>query len=218
MPSPIFEFPDPETDDPDGIVGVGANLSVGTLMSAYQSGIFPWPIEGMPLPWFCPPRRALLKKSDLHISRSLAKWIKKTTLTVTVDQAFEQVIGYCARVPRPGQPGTWITPAMKKAYIALHQAGHAHSVEVWNEKKLVGGIYGVDPGGAFSAESMFHLETNASKLALLHLLDHLEDRGVGWLDIQMLTPHLKALGAKEISRNRFLALLKKALTEARRLF
>ncbi len=212
----------PDSDAPngdDGIVGFGGNLEPDTLIEAYASGVFPWPIEGLPLPWFCPDPRAILEFSDLHIPRSLARERRRTKLRFTIDRAFPQVIRHCAKVPRPGQPGTWITPAMVKAYIRLHELRHAHSVEAWsdgkNGERLVGGIYGVDAGGTFAGESMFHLEPHASKLALLHLIDHLKARGAGWIDIQMLTPHLEALGAKEISRAEFLRKLSRAQREAK---
>jgi leucyl/phenylalanyl-tRNA--protein transferase len=201
----------------DGLVGFGGDLKPETLLAAYRNGVFPWPLgPDEPLPWFCPNPRAVLEFKNLHIPRSLARERRRTPLRFTIDQAFADVIRHCARVPRPGQPGTWITTEMVHAYTRLHELGHAHSVEAWNGERLVGGIYGVDPGGAFAGESMFHLEPNASKLALLHLVDHLSAKGLEWIDIQMMTPHLEALGAREISRAEFLKKLSRALSDSKK--
>jgi len=134
----------------------------------------------------------------------LAKYRRKVEFRYTMDQEFNQVIKACALTKRPGQKGTWITPEIQKAYILFHELVHAHSVEVWKGEKLIGGMYGVDTGGAFAGESMFHLESNSSKLALLHLCEHLKSRGLDWIDIQVLTPHMKSLGAFEIPRSQFL--------------
>lgn len=211
-------FPDPELTPADGIVGFGGNLSAEVLLAAYRKGIFPWPMEGVELPWFCPARRAILELEALHVSRSLKKAQKKLGFTFTLDQAFERVIRECAQSPRPGQDGTWITPEMIDAYVVLHLKGHAHSVEVWQEENLVGGLYGVDSGGVFSAESMFYRQPNASKLALLYLMDHFESRGLKWMDIQVMTPHMKVLGAREISRKVFLRRLRETQALGLRLF
>lgn len=175
------------------------------LIDAYEHGIFPWPSgSGEPIPWCCPKRRALLFFSDLKLPRSLEKTRRNSTLRFSRDEAFTKVIEACAEQPRPGQAGTWITPEMTQAYCALHRIGRAHSVEAWRGEILVGGIYGVDAGGAFSAESMFYREPNASKLSLLELIDRLKEKGREWLDIQQLTPHLERLGAREIKRSDFL--------------
>ncbi len=187
------------------VVGVGDDLSVAALHDAYHQGIFPWPIPGYPLLWFCPPQRAVLDFGRLHVSARLARLHRNTALTFTIDRAFDAVIAACRRSPRPEQAGTWITPAMLGAYRALHQAGHAHSVEAWDEAgALVGGLYGVGVGGVFSGESMFHQAPNASKLALLFLVNHLRGRGLEWMDIQMTTPHMAVLGACETPRDEFL--------------
>lgn len=187
------------------VVGVGDDLSVATLHGAYRQGIFPWPIPGYPLLWFCPPRRAVLDFDRLHVPDRLARLRRRTALTFTLDHAFDGVIAACRQSPRPKQEGTWITPPMLRAYRALHRAGYAHSVEAWDETgTLVGGLYGVAIGGVFSGESMFHHVPNASKLALLFLLDHLRARGLGWMDIQVMTPHMAALGAHAIPRGEFL--------------
>lgn len=179
------------------------------LIDGYEHGIFPWPTgDGDAIPWCCPKKRALLIFAEMKLPRSLEKARRNTELTFTRDRAFADVMRACAEAPRPGQDGTWITDAMIAAYVELHRRGRAHSVEAWRgeggEAKLAGGIYGVDSGGAFSAESMFYREPNASKLALLHLIGLLKEKGSEWLDIQQLTPHLEKLGAREIKRPDFL--------------
>jgi leucyl/phenylalanyl-tRNA--protein transferase len=193
----------------DDIVALGGNLEPATLREAYRNGVFPWPAEDLPLLWFCPRERAILEYQHLHVGRSLARARRQTRCTFTLDAAFEDVIQICASEPRPGQDGTWITDEMIEAYVRLHGLGVAHSVEAWHEGRLVGGLYGVDTDGAFSAESMFYHEPWASKLALLHLLDHLADRGLDWIDIQVMTPHMERLGARNIARREFLALLRR---------
>ncbi len=198
-------FPDPETHaDEQGIVAVGGSLSIERLTSAYRRGIFPWPVEGYPMLWFSPDPRAILEFDRLHLGRSLRKSMKRSEFTVTVDEAFKQVIIACGRVPRPGQDGTWITPELLRAYVKWHEAGAAHSIEVWERGMLVGGLYGVEVDGAFSGESMFHARPDASKFALLYLVQWLQSRGLEWMDIQMLTPHMEALGARAIPRSAFL--------------
>ena len=216
---PFLEFLDPGLAE-SGLVALGGDLHPETLLKAYRQGIFPWPHPGLPLAWFSPPERAILERGRLRINKSLDKARRRSRLRFTIDQAFPQVIAACARMPRPGQDGTWITPPMLRAYRELHRLGHAHSVEAWNPDtgELVGGIYGVDPGGAFAAESMFYLEPYASKLALLHLIEHFFGRGLDWIDIQVMTPHMEALGAELISRKRFLARLAESLTHGLRLF
>lgn len=190
--------------DVDDIVALGGDFSPETILSAYERGIFPWPMEGLGvIPWFCPRRRAIVDFNDLHIPRSLARARRKMPYTFTFDAAFERVIRLCATVPRE-DGGTWITEELIVGYTALHDLGHAHSVEAWEGDELVGGVYGVEASGYFSAESMFHLRDYASKLALLTLMDHLLARGQGFLDIQVMTPHMLGLGAKEIARKDFL--------------
>ena len=187
------------------IVGVGGSLDVPTLLQAYRAGIFPWPMDGLPLCWFSPPQRAVLDFARLHIPRRLSRLRRHSPLTFTMDRAFDAVIYACQRVPRPGQDGTWITPAVVQGYSDLHRAGFARSVEAWDaDGTLVGGLYGVSVGGMFAGESMFHVSPNASKLALLFLVDYLQERGLTWIDIQMLTPHMEALGAHCIPRAAFL--------------
>jgi len=194
-------FEPPSMND---IVAVGGKLTTANLLRAYRSGIFPWPIDEEILPWFCPEKRAILDFNELHIPRRLARVQKQKPFRFTIDQAFQQVIIGCATVRRKQETGTWITRPMINAYCQLHLEGHAHSVEAWAAGELVGGVYGVDAGGAFSGESMFSLRSNASKLSLLHLIDHLRLKGLNWIDIQTMSPHMKVFGAKEIGRSDFL--------------
>jgi leucyl/phenylalanyl-tRNA--protein transferase len=213
-----IRFPDPQFATPEGIVALGGTLTPENLMSAYRQGIFPWPIEGLPLPWFCPPRRAILRFSELHIPRSLALARKRSILSFSIDRAFRDVITTCAKIRRTSETGTWITPDMISAYSRLHYLGFAHSIEAWEGNNLIGGLYGVDAGGVFVGESMFHLRPNASKLALLFLFDYLRKRGSEWMDIQMMSPHMLALGAVEVSRSRFLKMLSAAQGSSIKLF
>jgi leucyl/phenylalanyl-tRNA--protein transferase len=181
--------------------------------------VFPWPGRpDEPIPWCCPRRRAVLRFDQLTPGRTLEKAAKKPGWTYSIDRAFPAVIAACAAAPRPGQEGTWISPAVVAAYSALHLAGSAHSVEVWRDGELVGGLYGVDAGGFFGGESMFYRVDNASKLAIWHLAQYLTARGQTWMDIQQLTPHMARLGATEVSRATFLARLAEELASGRRLF
>jgi leucyl/phenylalanyl-tRNA--protein transferase len=215
---PIRAFPDPRSADRDGIVAIGGDLHPESLLLAYRQGIFPWPVAGLPMLWVCPAERAILEFAALHVPRSLQRAQRQSRLRFTVDVAFSSVIRACARAPRPGQEGTWITRAIETAYVRLHRLGIAHSVEAWSDGALVGGIYGVDIDGAFAAESMFYLQANASKLALLHLVEHLAARGLDWLDIQVLTPHLARLGARNITRHEFLERLPRTRARGLQLF
>lgn len=214
---PIIEFPDPTTATEEGIVAYGGDLHPESLRLAYREGIFPWPlsskVQGIPIAWFCPEERAILEFKDIHIPRSLAKLGRKNPYHFTIDRDFPAVVAACAAIPRPGQDDTWITEEMLGAYCELHRWGYAHSVEAWEGNDLVGGLYGVEiDGAAFAGESMFHLRDGASKLALLHLVEHLKSKGVTWMDIQVMTPHLEHLGAKTLSRNAFLRKLKLCLS------
>ena len=218
---PVSEWPSPDPADELGLVALDYNLSAERLISAYRHGIFPWPDSSpfSPIPWVCPPRRAILEFERLHIPRNLRKAQRQfASLRFTIDRAFDRVIAACAAAPRPGQHGTWITPAMVGAYVELHRLGHAHSVEAWEGEELVGGLYGISAAGVFTGESMFHRVNDASKLCVLHLIEHLRARGSTWLDIQQLTRHFALLGAREISRAEFLALLVIERRAARRLF
>lgn len=199
-------FPDPRRVRGD-IVAIGEDFSVETLRDAYRHGIFPWPHEGLPLPWFSPRRRAVIFFDELHVGRTLRKAMKRTELTFTIDRDFGTVIRGCAATPRPEQDGTWIDARIVAAYTRLHAEGDAHSVEVWRGGEVVGGLYGVDAGGLFTGESMFYRTSGASKLALLFLIEHLQARGATWLDCQVINPHTEAFGAREITRAKFLDLL-----------
>ena len=187
------------------VVSFGTPLTAENVREAYLKGIFPWFTEGIPLPWHCPEERAILDFADLKVPRSLEKERRKERFTFTIDGDFRAVIKACSRAYRPGQYGTWITPEFEDVYSQLHSEGMAHSVEAWNSGgELVGGLYGIDAGGVFCGESMFYKEPNASKLALLFLIGHLASRGSAWLDAQVMTPHMEALGAREIPRPDFL--------------
>lgn len=214
----LIQFPDPEQAAVEGIVVIGGEPSAANLLRAYRRGIFPWPIDGWPLPWFCPEERAVLAFKDLHIPRSLLREQRQARFRLTIDQDFRSVIEACAEVKRAHEDGTWITPEMIRAYTKLHTLGHAHSIEAWEDEGLVGGLYGVDAGGAFAGESMFYLRPNASKLALLFLIEHLRARGLEWLDIQVMTPHMQAFGAKNISRRHYLKMLEASLGRGLKLF
>ena len=210
-------FPDPRYA-PSDVVAMGEDLRVDTLREAYRKGIFPWPHEGLPLPWFSPRRRAVIFFDEVHVGRSLRKAQKSEPYRFTIDRDFRAVIHACAEAERPEQDGTWIAPAIVSAYTQLHDAGDAHSVEAWDGDELVGGLYGVDAGGVFTGESMFHRRSDASKLALLFLIDQLRERGSTLIDCQVMTPHMKVLGAREIPRARFLDLLAAAQAKGVRLF
>jgi leucyl/phenylalanyl-tRNA--protein transferase len=210
----------PHPTDPLGLVALDRELSADRLVSAYRRGIFPWPDSSLPgaIPWVCPPRRAVLEFSALHIPHNLRRAQRRLSqLRFTIDTAFHDVILGCAGAFRPGQNGTWITPTMIAAYTELHRRGHAHSVEGWDGDKLVGGLYGVTAGGIFTGESMFHRVSDVSKLCILHLVSHLATRGATWIDIQQLTPHFALLGAREIPREDFLARLAAEQRAARQL-
>lgn len=230
MPSQVF--PDPRTFqyprwveignyffDSHDIVSFGTPLTLENVHEAYLKGIFPWYTEGIPLPWHCPEWRAVIDFDDLTIPRSLEKTGRKGDLTFTIDRQFRIVMRECALARRPRQRGTWITSEFETVYNALHDDGMAHSVEAWDRAgELVGGLYGIDAGGVFCGESMFYKVPNASKLSLLFLIDHLRSRGSTWLDSQVITPHMQALGAKEINRNEFLDKLKETQAMDLKLF
>lgn len=201
--------------DLNDVVAVGLDLNPKTLLHAYAHGVFPWPSPGLPLLWYCPTRRGVLKFKDLHVGKRLEQYLKKSPWTYSVDTAFERVIEEASRRgPSPGNGSdpneTWITDEIKSAYTELHRLGHAHSVEVWNGKKLVGGLYGVDTANYFAGESMFHREANASKAALLFAVSRQLSVGREWMDIQVLTPHMEAFGAREVTRKQFLKMLEDA--------
>ena len=197
--------------EPDGLLAIGGDLSVTRLLNAYRAGIFPWFSPNQPILWWSPDPRALLFPGKLHVSRSLGKRLRKELFRVTFDTAFADVVEACASIPRSGQDGTWITPAMRQAYLALHRHGHAHSVDVWREGKLVGGLYGVAIGAAFYGESMFSRATDASKIALVKLVDKLTVAGFAFIDCQVVTGHLLSLGAETVDREAFLRLNRQAV-------
>ena len=190
-------------------LGLGADLEPGTLLAAYRAGIFPWPDETGRLLWWSPDPRAILPLDRFHESRSLARTRRRGRLVATRDTACAMVMRGCATT----HGATWITPAMMRAYLRLHELGWVHSIEVWTDGTLVGGLYGVAVGGLFAAESMFHVVSDASKVALAELVAHLGGRGFGLLDVQLLTPHLASLGAIEIPREEYLRRLRRALGE-----
>jgi leucyl/phenylalanyl-tRNA--protein transferase len=214
---PIFRlvdepiFPPPDYADPSGLLAVGGDLSKERLLEAYRLGIFPWYSDDQPILWWSPDPRLVLDLKDFKISRSLSKTLKKEVFQVTFDHAFEEVIQACAVVPRAAQNGTWITEEMQEAYINLHGLGYAHSVESWFGGKLAGGLYGVSLGKAFFGESMFHLKTDASKVALATLVEKLKSWDFHFIDSQMTTEHMVRLGAKELPRRIFLKRLQSAL-------
>lgn len=199
-------------EEPNGLLAFGGDLSVERLLCAYESGIFPWFSEGEPLLWWSPDPRGVLFIAEYHCSKSFKKFLKKHPFQVTMDKAFEEVICACAHTPR-GERGTWITQDMQQAYARLHQAGFAHSIEVWEGNELVGGLYGIGIGQVFCGESMFHTRTNASKLAFHALVRYMQAHHCKLIDCQMQTEHLSSLGAKSLGRTRFLHHLKSELNK-----
>jgi leucyl/phenylalanyl-tRNA---protein transferase len=199
----------PELADDSGLVATGADLRPQRLLEAYRHGIFPWYSEGDPVCWWSPDPRAIFELDGLHVSRRLRRTIRSGRFTPTVNRDFAGVIRGCA--DRPGD-GTWITSEMIDAYETMHRLGHAHSIEVWTDNTLAGGLYGVAVGGLFAGESMFTRRRDASKVALAFLVDRLNERGFRLFDIQFRTPHTAALGAIEISRAEYLARLRRALS------
>lgn len=201
-PGSPLSFPDPNESDDEGLLAVGGDLSPARLLFAYESGVFPWYSSGVPPLWWSPNPRALMDRERLHVSRSLRRVLRSGEFEVTFDTAFREVIVACAS-NREG--GTWILPEMMLAYTQLHELGHAHSFEVWHDGRLAGGLYGVRRGALFAAESMFHVVSNASKVALAVSLDTLFRAGVQLFDVQFVTEHLLSLGAYEVERSEYLA-------------
>jgi len=197
-------FPDPSLAEDDGLLAVGGDLSVDRLLLAYQNGIFPWYNGDTPILWYSPHERFVLFPDELKISKSMRQALRSERFTVTYDRCFDEVIEACSAVERNGQDGTWITDDMKEAYIKLHQAGHAHSVEVWKDGDLVGGLYGVQTGSVFCGESMFSRVSNASKIALISLCQSGE---YSLIDCQVYTEHLESMGARMIGRKEYMAML-----------
>ncbi len=203
-PSDPFPPVEQALDEPDGLLAAGADLTPGRLIDAYRHGIFPWFNDGDPILWWSPDPRIVLAPQDFHVSHSLKKRLTQRRFTVTADTAFAAVLDECS-APRPDDGGTWLTPAMKAAYLALHELGHAHSVEVWMDGALAGGIYGVGLGRMFFGESMFSRRTDGSKVALACLAAQLGRWGFPWIDCQLETDHLLSLGAVAVPRRRFVA-------------
>jgi leucyl/phenylalanyl-tRNA--protein transferase len=201
-------FPDPALADANGLVAIGGDLQPARLLSAYRQGIYPWSVK--PVTWWSPDPRGVIELGEFHVSKSLAKIIRKGVYETTFDKAFREVILACA-APGENRQQTWISPEFIDAYTRLHELGHAHSVECRLDGKLVGGIYGVSIGGLFAGESMFHSADNASKVALFHLVQHLRSRQFALFDIQMVTPATKPLGAWNIPRKEYLKRLARAV-------
>jgi len=212
----ILDFPPLHFADNDGLLGVGGDLEPSSILRAYKSGIFPWPLDESILAWFSPPKRGLLFLNELRMSRTLKKELKRGKFLCSFNNDFEGVISACAEVVNRGeQSGTWITSEMIDAYTALHELGYAHSVEAYSlEGKLVGGLYGICINGFFSGESMFYRKSGASKYALLFLLRHLTRHAIPFFDCQMVTPFPESLGARLVSREDFIPLLRKQLTQS----
>ena len=202
-------FPPPEhaLSDPNGLLCAGGDLSPTRILQAYRQGIFPWYSADEPILWWSPNPRMVLVPSEFRMTRSLRRTLRDDDYRVQLDHDFAAVIGACAETPRPGQSGTWITAEMRAAYATLHELGYAHSVETWVDDQLVGGLYGLAIGKMFYGESMFSRRTDASKIAIAHLVRFLGEQGFGLIDCQMSTPHLASLGAREIPRSDFIARL-----------
>lgn len=200
----FIAFPNPELAEVDGLLAIGGDLSIERLELAYASGIFPWYSEEDPILWYSPPERCVLSPDQVNVSKSMRQVLNRKTFDITCNKDFEGVIHRCAGIPRRDQDGTWIHPEMQQAYLALHLIGKAHSIEVWQEGILVGGLYGVINGNVFCGESMFSLVTNASKAALIYLC-----RGFNYtlIDCQIPNPHLMSMGATMISRKDYLNIL-----------
>jgi leucyl/phenylalanyl-tRNA--protein transferase len=207
LPACRFRFPDPARADAEGLLAEGGDLEPATLIEAYRRGIFPWPVEASELLWWSPDPRAILPPDGVHVSRRLARTLRAARFRVTVNAAFADVVAACA-----DREETWITPALRDAYVTLHRLGWAHSVEVWSrEGALLGGLYGVAVGALFSAESMFHRARDASKIALVALAQHARRVGTTLLDVQVPSAHLASLGARTIPRREYLARLAEAV-------
>jgi len=209
-----LSFPSVEQASPEGLLAIGGDLRFERLLEAYRRGIFPWYSEDQPILWWSPDPRTVLYPEKLHISRSLKRSLRPGHFIVTLDTCFEEIVGHCAgpRLQYP-QGGTWITPAMREAYAGLYQEGYAHSVETWEEGRLVGGLYGVAIGGAFFAESMFTLVDDASKVALVFLVRQLHTWGFRLVDCQQSSPHVLRLGAEDISRRLYIEQLAGAVRQ-----
>lgn len=204
----IVDFPPLEQADEHGLLALGGDLELESLLLAYTRGIFPWPIsEEYPLAWFSPDPRGILAFDKLHLSKSLRKFLKKNPFEIRFNTNFEAVIRKCAQVPRSDNQGTWITQDIIDGYINLHRHGFAYCVETYLDDNLVGGVYGVCINRFYSGESMFYTADNASKVALIALLYQLKQKDIGWIDTQMVTPVVESLGGVEITRETYLKML-----------
>jgi leucyl/phenylalanyl-tRNA--protein transferase len=203
-----LDFPPAHYANLDGLLAVGGDLSPKRLIKAYNNGIFPWFNDDSIILWWSPDPRMVLFPQELKISRSMQRTMHSGGFSISRNQQFAKVIESCARLPRNGQHGTWITPEMQKAYLELHRMGIAISYETWMDNNLVGGLYGIDLGHVFCGESMFHTETDASKFAFVHLVQDLRASGYKCIDCQVYNPHLASLGARELPRGEFLGYLK----------
>ncbi|MFN3410795.1 MAG: leucyl/phenylalanyl-tRNA--protein transferase [Exilispira sp.] len=202
-------FPDPRSAPKDSPLAIGGDLSIKRLINAYKNGIFPWYDNKSPILWWSPDPRFVLFVDNLHISKSLSKLLKKRYFDLTVDNSFEEVITNCAKIKRRNEHGTWITEEMITAYIKMHEMGYAHSIEARKDNKLVGGFYGVSLGSIFFGESMFHTESNASKYAFASFVLALKEKSnIDIIDCQVYTDYLESFGAKFITRNQYLDILK----------
>lgn len=202
-------FPPVASANADGLLALGGDLSSDRLLLAYQKGIFPWFNNDSLILWWSPDPRMVLYPNSIKISKSMGKVLRSHQFSLTVNTCFKDVLDYCSSVERKGQDGTWITVNMKNAYMELHERGYAKSYEVWEDKKLVGGLYGIDLGHVFCGESMFSLTSNASKFAFIKLAEDLKAKDYRIIDCQLHTDHLASLGAHEISRKQFIKLLKR---------
>lgn len=207
---PAFPEPDELYPDEYGMVAVGGDLGVDILCEAYCKGVFPWTGEH-PIPWYSPDPRMVVFPADIHISRSMQKMIRRKEFEIRIDTAFGDVMAACASMPREGQDGTWITPNMVESYSELHSLGIAHSIEAYADGDLCGGMYGLTFGRVFFGESMFHTRTNASKVVLITLCQHLQRAGFDMLDCQQDTKHLRSMGGVVISREEFMDRLQSSM-------
>jgi leucyl/phenylalanyl-tRNA--protein transferase len=206
-------FPDPEMANSDGLLALGGKLTPEWLILAYEMGIFPWFNEGDPILWWSVDPRSVLFPAEVHVSKSMRPYLNSEDYAFSFDTAFEEVIRHCSEAPGRGTKNTWITEEIVDAYLMLHDIGLAHSAEIREKGKLVGGLYGVSLGKAFFGESMFSLKNNMSKLAFIRLAENLDQRGFHFIDCQVHTKHLERLGAKPIPRKTFLQMLRGALME-----
>lgn len=202
-------FPSHDHANEDGILAVGGDLSIDRLLLAYENGIFPWYSDDEPILWWSPPERMVVKVKDYKAPRSVRKSLSKSDFTVSINQAFNEVVHHCRYTDRKDGLGTWINDDIEKAYNNLHELGKAMSVEIWQEDALVGGMYGIDVGNVFCGESMFSLVPGASKAAFVFIVEYLKNAGYELLDCQVHNDHLQLLGAREISRDEYLAILQK---------